>query len=112
MQDKTHPIFELRQYTIKEGQLDRWVEWMDTVLIPFQRSCGMVVVGSWFVRESNQYVWIRRFESEEERKRQYAAAYENDWWKNEALHIVAEMLNRDTGRTITDMQASRLSILR
>lgn len=108
----TQPIFELRQYQIKEGQLDRWVEWMDTVLIPFQRSCGMVIIGNWFERETEQYIWIRRFENEEDRKRQYALAYENDWWKNEALPIVAEMLNRDSGRTITDMSPSRLSILR
>ena len=105
-------IFELRQYEIKEGQLDRWVNWMDEVLIPFQRSCGMTVIGSWFVRETSHYIWIRRFESEEQRKAQYAAAYENDFWKNECLPIVAEMLDREKGRTITDMAAAPLSILR
>jgi hypothetical protein len=111
-QEQNKPIFELRQYDIFEGQLDRWVEWMDAVLIPFQRSVGMVVIGSWYSREKNQYIWIRRFESEEDRKRLYKAAYENDFWLNEALPIVQEMFDRDSGKTITDMNASALSILR
>jgi hypothetical protein len=111
-QEQNKPIFELRQYDIFEGQLDRWVEWMDSVLIPFQRSVGMVVVGSWYSHEKSQYIWIRRFESEEERKRLYKAVYEHEYWLNEAVHIVAEMLDRETGRTITDMSASPMSILR
>ncbi len=111
-QDENKPIFELRQYVIFEGQLDRWVEWMDTVLIPFQQSIGMVVIGSWYSRETNQYIWIRRYESEEDRKRLYKAAYEHEFWLNEALPIVGEMLDRETGRTITDMHPSALSILR
>ena len=111
-QEQNQPIFELRQYDIFEGQLDRWVEWMDTVLIPFQRSVGMVVVGSWYSREKNQYIWIRRFESEADRERLYKAVYEHEFWLNEALPIVLTMLSRDSGRTITDMNASALSILR
>ncbi|MGB1252062.1 MAG: NIPSNAP family protein [Candidatus Promineifilaceae bacterium] len=111
-QEQNRPIFELRQYEIKAGQLDRWVDWMDTILIPFQRSVGMVVIGSWSVRETNHYIWIRRFESESERKRLYAAVYESNFWKNTALPIVGEMLDREVGRTITDMVASPLSIIR
>lgn len=111
-QEKSEPIFELRQYQIFEGQMDRWVEFMDTVLIPFQRSKGMVVVGSWHVPETNQYVWIRRFDSELDRKRLYKAAYENDFWLNEAKAIVGEMVNREAGLDIKDMHPSPLSILR
>jgi len=105
-------FFELRQYSIKEGQMERWVKWMDEVLIPYQVSNGMVVVGSWFASEENQYIWIRRFESEAERERLYAEVYENDYWRLEAKPLVDEMLDRDKGLTITRMQASPLSILR
>ena len=76
-------FFELRQYRIKSGQRDKWAKWMDEEIIPFQVSKGMVVVGS-FVgeEEENLYVWIRRFESEEERKQLYEAVYESDHWKS------------------------------
>lgn len=111
-QEQNQPVFELRQYDIFEGQLDRWVEYMDSTIIPFQRSLGFVVVGSWYSREKNQYIWIRRFESEAERERLYKVAYEHEFWLNDALPVVLEMLSRDSGRTITDMHASPLSILR
>ena len=45
--------------------------------------------------EDGLYVWIRRFESEEERKRLYKEVYESDYWKNEIAPRVPEMLDRD-----------------
>ena len=68
VQEVDRPIFELRQYQIFPGRLDRWVEWMDTAAIPFLTSMGMKIVGSWYVRETNSYIWIRQFENESERK--------------------------------------------
>jgi hypothetical protein len=49
---------------------------MEEEIIPFQVKMGMVILGS-FVGEEDQsvYVWIRRFESEAERKRLYDAVY-------------------------------------
>ena len=111
-QDENKPIFELRQYPILEGQMDRWVEWMDTVLIPYQQSKGMVIVGSWYVRETNQYVWIRRFESEDDRKRLYAAVYETDYWLNEGRPEVGTMVDREKGLVVSDMHPSALSMIR
>jgi len=105
-------FFELRQYYIKKDQMQRWVKWMDEVLIPYQASKGMVIVGSWFITEEDKYVWIRRFESEADCQRLYAAVYETDYWKNEAKPIVDEMLDRERGLNISRMQASPLSILR
>ena len=111
-QDSNQPFFELRQYQIKEGQLDNWVEYMDNTLIPFQRSCGMVIVGSWYIRETNKYVWIRRFENEADKERLYKAAYENDYWLNEARPHVGTMVDREAGLDIQEMVASPLSVIR
>ena len=63
-------FFELRHYTCHEGQRDRWVDYMEKVIIPFQVSKGMVICGS-FVGEEDDvtYYWIRRFEDEAERER-------------------------------------------
>jgi len=37
---------ELRQYRTHPGELDNWVKYMEEVIIPFQVSKGMVIVGS------------------------------------------------------------------
>jgi hypothetical protein len=56
----------------------------------------MVIVGS-FVGEQdeNLYVWIRRFESESERERQYEAVYQSEEWLNNISPKIPEMLDRD-----------------
>ena len=106
------PIFELRQYQIFPGQLDRWVEWMDTIAIPFLESIGMTIVGSWSVYETNSYIWIRRFESESDRKRLTELQYENETWTNEMRPTINEMLDREAGLVVTEMKASPLSAIR
>ncbi|OUC07436.1 NIPSNAP family containing protein, partial [Litorilinea aerophila] len=87
-------FFELRQYRTKPGQRERWVRFMEEVIIPYQVSKGMVVVGSFVGQEEEDlYVWIRRFDSEEERERLYKAVYETDYWQNEISPQVGEMLD-------------------
>ena len=39
-------FFELRDYTTKPGKRGEWVDYMESEIIPFQVSRGMVVVGS------------------------------------------------------------------
>jgi quinol monooxygenase YgiN len=89
-------FFELRQYTCFPGKRDEWVEYMESVVIPFQASKGMVVVGS-FVDEEDEdrYYWIRRFADEDERKQLYAAVYESDEWKEKMSPRVGELLDRE-----------------
>ena len=73
-------FFELRQYHVRPGQRESWVKCMEEEIIPFQVKMGMVVLGS-FVGEEDEsiYVWIRRFESEAERKRLYDVVYQSDF---------------------------------
>lgn len=90
-------LFELRQYRAHPGQRDRLVEMMETEIIPFQVAKGMVIVGS-FVGEEDPdlYVWIRRFDSEEQRITQYAAVYESDVWKDDFAVRIPEILDRES----------------
>ena len=89
-------FFELRQYHIRPGQRDKWVKCMEEEIIPFQVKMGMVILGS-FVGEEDEsvYVWIRRFESEAERKRLYDAVYQSDYWKNEIAPRVPTLIDRE-----------------
>src|SRR5215471_11282279 len=94
-------LFELRQYRVYPGQRDRWVKFMEEVIIPFQVSKGMVVVGSFVADEDpDAYVWIRRFENEDER----------DHWKNEIAPRVSEMLDRPQ-MVITRLQPTPRSVI-
>jgi hypothetical protein len=89
-------FFELREYRTRPGQRENWLKYMEEVIIPFQVSRGMIVVGS-FVGEEEEdlYIWIRRFESEEERERLYAAVYQSAEWQNEIAPRIPEMMDRE-----------------
>ena len=96
-------FLELRQYRTHPGQLENWVKYMEEVIIPFQVSKGMVIVGSFTgeqerptaTQDQNLYVWIRRFESEEDRERLYEAVYQSDEWLNDIAPKIPAMLDRD-----------------
>ena len=90
-------FYELRQYEIRPGKMDEWLTLMEESIIPFQVQQGMVIAGS-FRGETDDsvYVWIRRFESEEERVRLYAAVYESAFWKEEMHDKVGACINRET----------------
>ena len=92
-------FYELRQYKIHAGRMDEWVEFMETQIIPFQVSRGMVITGSWRGEEDDTvYVWMRRFESELERERLYKEVYESEFWKNDVAPRVTELMDRSAIR--------------
>ena len=105
-------FFELRQYRMRPGQRENWVRFMEEVIIPFQVSKGMVVVGSFVGQEEEDlYVWIRRFESEEALERLYEAVYDSDTWKNEISPRVPEMMDREKIQ-VTRIEATSKSVIR
>ncbi|MDQ3249238.1 MAG: NIPSNAP family protein [Chloroflexota bacterium] len=105
-------FFELREYHTKPGQRAEWVKLMEEEIIPYQISKGMVVTGS-FVgeQEDDLYVWIRRFDSEEERIQLYAAVYQNDFWQNEMSPRIGDLLDR-TRTKVTRLEATPKSVMR
>jgi hypothetical protein len=105
-------FFELRQYRTRPGQRENWVRFAEEEVIPFQISKGMVIVGSWTgEQEDDLFVWMRRFESEAERERLYAAVYESDHWKNTIAPQVPAMLDRDR-MVITRIEPTARSVIR
>lgn len=105
-------FFELRHYRIRDGKRDQWVKLMEEKIIPFQVSKGMVFVGSFdSLDEPDLYIWIRRFESEEEASRLYKEVYESDYWQTEVKPQADEMLDRER-MVVTRMEATRKSVIR
>jgi NIPSNAP len=49
---------QLRDYTIKPGQLDRFVEVWRTKVRPLREQTGFVVEGAWKVPSEEHFVWI------------------------------------------------------
>jgi hypothetical protein len=88
-------FYELRQYKVLPGKQEAWVKVMEQEIIPFQVSKGMVITGS-FIGEADPsiYVWLRRFESEEQREALYRAVYESDHWKTEIAPRIPDLLDR------------------
>ena len=104
-------IFELRQYRVYPGKMEEWVRFMEEVIIPFQVSKGMVICGSFVGEEEDDlYVWIRRFDSEEDRERLYEAVYESDTWKKVADEV-GTMLDRDK-IVVTRLEPTSKSVIR
>jgi hypothetical protein len=88
-------FYELRQYKVLPGKLEEWVRIMEEEIIPFQVAKGMVITGSFHGEaDPSIYVWLRRFESEEQRVALYAAVYESDFWKTKIAPRVPEYLDR------------------
>ena len=84
---------------------------MEEEIVPFQTKMGMVVIGNFIGEEDESvYVWIRRFESEAERERLYAAVYESETWKNEIAPRIPEILDREKA-VITRLTATPRSVI-
>lgn len=104
-------FYELRQYEIRPGKMEEWLQMMETEIIPFQVEQGMVIAGSFRGEgDDSLYIWIRRFESEEERVRLYKAVYESDHWLNDLTDRVGQCINRET-ISITRLEPTSRSIL-
>ena len=103
-------FYELRQYKILPGKMAAWVDLMETVIIPFQTSKGMVITASFSGEEDDSiYIWMRRFASEEERAALYEAVYESDTWKNEIGPQIPDLMDL-SGINVTRLLATPKSV--
>ena len=88
-------FFELREYRTQPGQRENWVKFMEEEIIPFQVSKGMTILGSFVGEEEDDlYIWVRRFDSEEQREKLYEAVYESEYWVNEVAPRIPDMMDR------------------
>ena len=90
-------FYEIRRYRVVPGKMDEWLRFMEETIIPFQVARGMVIAGSFRGEEDDTiYMWIRRFESEADRERLYAAVYEDEEWKQTIGPRAGELIDRDS----------------
>ncbi|NHI01918.1 NIPSNAP family protein [Oceanimonas sp. MB9] len=90
-------IVELREYRIKKGKTEQWLNWMRDELLPYQRSKGMVILDTYVHRGSDErdyFVWLREFDDEASRQRMHKETY-NEWWVSEIRPRVFELIDED-----------------
>jgi hypothetical protein len=104
-------LYELRQYRVKKGKMKQWLRLMEEEIMPFQVSQGMVIpAGFTAPKETNLYVWLRRFKDEADRKRLYRKVYQSDHWKTVLAPKVDAVL--DTGSiVVTQLVPTPKSVL-
>ena len=87
-------IIELREYKIKPGKTQEWLDWMGSEILPYQRGKGMKVLDTYLQTDDDGtdfFVWLREFDSEESRQKLYSETY-NDWWKTEIMPKVFSLI--------------------
>ena len=104
-------FYELRQYTVRPGQMDTWLKIMEEEIIPFQVAKGMVISASFRGEEDDSvYVWIRRFQSEEQRQALYDAVYGTTEWTEGISPRLNDVLDREA-MVVTRLTPTQMSIL-
>jgi NIPSNAP len=49
---------QLREYTVKSGEMAQWVEEWRSRIVPLRVRAGFTVLGAWTVAGADQLVWI------------------------------------------------------
>lgn len=90
-------FLEIRQYRAQPGKRDELVKIMEDVIVPFQESLGVNILGTFRSDDdADLFVWIRRFDSEEQRIEQYEAMYQCDEWKHNIGPLLPALMELDT----------------
>jgi quinol monooxygenase YgiN len=104
-------LYELRQYWAKPGRRDELVELMEQRILPMQIAGGVDLVASFVSADDpDAYVWIRRWEDDEQRERISASVYGSSEWTDELLPRVRELMQRDR-TTVTLLTPTQISPL-
>jgi hypothetical protein len=75
--------WQLRIYTIREGEFDEWVQEWSAHVAPLRRGLGFDVLGPWVDREQRTFVWLLGYDREEG----FAAADER-YYASEERHAI------------------------
>ncbi|GAM64929.1 hypothetical protein JCM19232_3222 [Vibrio ishigakensis] len=75
-------IVELREYKLRPGKAQAWLEWMKQDVIPYQISKGMRVIDTYIYQDESGdtwFVWLREFDNQEQKAEVYANTYDEYW---------------------------------
>jgi len=89
-------FYEIRRETALPGRGEELARWMDEQTIPFHEAHGMTVVGAFIESgEEDVFVWIRRFDSDEERQEVVERVHRDPLFESEIRPRLGEFLAAD-----------------
>jgi hypothetical protein len=89
-------IFELRQYTLKPGTRDGFIERFEREFLDTQEAAGIRVLGTFTdLDDPDRFVWFRGFRSLEEREESLAAFYGGPAWAAWGAAANADLIDSD-----------------
>ena len=88
---------QLRDYRIRAGDLDRFVEEWRTHLAPLRRSIGFEIPGAWTVPAEDRFIWLMRhpgdWDAYEEADAAYFASPERAGFDPDPARLIDEQRN-------------------
>ena len=54
--------YQIREYTVKPGEMPEWLSEWRSRIVPLRRSHGFEVFGAWTVDGTDQFIWIIGYE--------------------------------------------------
>ena len=89
-------ILELRQYTLKSGTRDGFIERFEREFLDTQEAVGIHVAGTFVdLDDPDRFVWFRGFPSLEEREHSLAAFYGGPVWAAWGEETNADLIDSD-----------------
>jgi len=89
-------VIELRNYIIKPGRRDEFIEYFETKLVQPQREANGYPLGQFRIgTQPDQFVWWRGFASMEERSRFLPVFYYSPAWKEHRSTVNDMLANND-----------------
>ncbi|MEV7397935.1 NIPSNAP family protein [Aeromicrobium sp. NPDC092404] len=90
------PIIELRQYTLKPGRRDAFVERFEREFVDTQQAVGIDVLGMFAdLDDADRFVWFRGFSSLQQRDASLAAFYDGPVWAALRDETNADLIDSD-----------------
>lgn len=89
-------ILELRQYTLKPGTRDGFIQRFEREFLDTQEAVGIHVLGTFIdLDDADRFVWFRGFPSLEEREQSLAAFYGGPVWAAWGEETNADLIDSD-----------------
>jgi hypothetical protein len=100
-------IVELRQYTLHPGKRDTLIALFDREFTQPQAACGMPVLGRFIDLENpDRFVWLRGFESMEQRREALTCFYSGPVWRAHRDAANATMIDSDDVLLLRDVEGA------
>lgn len=104
------PLVELRQYTLLPGKRDVLIDLFETNFIESQEELGMPIIGTFRdLDDPTKFVWLRGFDSMEERPQALAAFYYGPVWKAHSAAANGTMIDSDDVLLLRQAPGSELA---